>query len=74
MGSKESNQTYKDPQDVASFDPKCLTGRIYVGEQWTLLNTKTLGVGLIVSKKIFEVFPIISLWKLYVAMATRISL
>ena len=28
-----------DPQDVASFDPRGLIGRIYVGDNSTLLHT-----------------------------------
>ena len=63
-----------EPQGVAILDPRGMIGRIYVGDHLTLLHTN-VALGLIVSeKKIFEVFPIISLWELYVAMATRIPI
>ena len=58
-----------DPRGVANFDPMGMVGRIYVGDHLTLLNTKYIlnisALSLMVSeKKIFEVFPIISLLEL----------
>ena len=55
-----------DPRGVASFDTSRLIGRIYIGDHKTLLNTYNL------SEDFFKVFPIISLWELYVATTTRV--
>ena len=60
---------YNDPQGVASLDPRGLTGRIYVGSTKHCYIQNIQAVGLMVSEKIFEVFPIISLWELYISMA-----
>ena len=40
-----------------------MVGRIYVGDHLTLLHTKYLGL-MVSEKKIFDVFPIISLWEI----------
>ena len=54
-----------EPRGMASLDPRGMVGRIYVGDPLSLLCTKYLSLGLMVSmKKIFEAFPIISLWEL----------
>ena len=60
-----------DPQVVASLGPKDLIDRIYVGDHYTLLHTRYISaIGLMIpEKKIFKVFPIISLWELYMGMA-----
>ena len=58
-----------DPQGGASLDPRGLIGKIYVGVLWTLLHTKYKSCGPHGFRE--EVVPIISLWELYVAMATR---
>ena len=43
-----------DPWGMASLDPRVLIGGIYVGDHLTLLHTKSITVGLMVSeKKIF---------------------
>ena len=34
-----------DPRGVASLDPRCLTGKIYVGDHETLLHTKYISSG-----------------------------
>ena len=63
-----------DPRGVASLGPRGLIGRIYVGDHLTLLHTKYVAVGLIVSEKkggfkfffffFFFFFFIISVWEL----------
>ena len=52
-----------------SLDPRDLIGRIYVGDHQTLLDTKYISCG---PHGFRNDFPIISLWELYVAMATRV--
>ena len=63
-----------DPRGVAKFDPRGMNGTIYVEDinsHCYIPNIKA--VGLVVSeKKIFLVFPIVSLWDLSVAMETTI--
>ena len=60
-----------DPQGVAKFDPRGMNGTIYVEDHCYIPNIKA--VDLVVSeKKIFLVFPIVSLWDLSVAMETTI--
>ena len=34
-----------EPWDVANLDPRCMVGRIYVGDHLTLLHTKYLSSG-----------------------------
>ena len=44
-----------DPRGVANLDPRGMVGRIYVGDQQTLLDSKSVSSGIMVSeKKIFE--------------------
>ena len=50
---------------MASLDPRGMVGRIYVGDHLSLLCTKYLSLGLMVSmKKIFEVFFPLCLWEI----------
>ena len=47
------------------MNPRGTVGRIYKEDHYTLLLTKHERLGLVVSeKKIFYVFPIVSLWEL----------
>ena len=54
-----------DPRYVANLDPKGMIGRIY---DWTTKHCYKLNIqdsGFVVSeKKIFYVFPIMSLWQI----------
>ena len=63
-----------DPRGGAIFYPRGIIGRIYKEDHSTLLHTKNMkALGHVVSKKkIFYVFPIVSLWELSVAMETRV--
>ena len=56
------------------MDPRGTVGRIYKEDHYTLLHTKyessgPCGFG---EEDFFYVFPIVSLWKLSVAMETRV--
>ena len=44
-----------DPQGGANLDASSLIGRIYVGDHKTLLHTKYISYGLMVSEKILKV-------------------
>ena len=57
--------------DGASFDPRDLIGRIYVGVNKTLQHTKYISCGphVMISKETFQVFPHISLFKLLITRA-----
>ena len=55
-----------EPQGVAIWDPRGMVGRIYVGYHFTLLHTKYLSSGPHSFRE--EVFLIICLWEIYVAM------
>ena len=61
--------------DCSQLELRDLIGRIYVGDNKTLLHTKYISCGPHgFREKIFlKVFPIISLWKLYVVIATRVA-
>ena len=62
-----------DPRGVAKFDPRGMNGTIYVEDHCHCYIPNIKAVGLVVSeKKIFLVFPIVSLWDLSVAMETTI--
>ena len=50
-----------DPQNVDSFDSRGLIGRIYIGTTRHYYILKIKPVGLMVSEKLFKVYPIISL-------------
>ena len=58
----------------ASFDLRGLIGRIYVRNQSTLDIAKAVDLIVSESEENFKVFPIISLWELYVAMTTRVPI
>ena len=47
---------------VANFNPRSMIGKIYLGDNQTLLHTKYLSIGpyCFREENIFEVFPIIS--------------
>ena len=50
-----------------------MVGRIYKEDYYTLLYTQNIkALGLVVSEKIFNCFPIVSLWELSVAMEPEI--
>ena len=51
------------PWDVASLEPWGLIGRIYVGDQNTLLHTKYISCGPhgFREENLFQVFPIMSM-------------
>ena len=50
---------------MTSFDPRGLTGRIYVVDHYTLLHIKYVSCGLHGFREdFFYVFPIIRLWEL----------
>ena len=56
------------------MDPRDTVGRIYKEDHYTLLHTKyessgPCGFG---EEDFFNVFPIVSLWELSVAMETRV--
>ena len=56
------------------MDPRGTVGRIYKEDHYTLLHTKyessgPFGLG---EEDFFYVFPIVSIWKLSVAMETRV--
>ena len=55
-----------DPQGVANLDPRGITGRIYVGNHFTLLHTKYIDLRPFGFREedFFNVFPIISLWQI----------
>ena len=55
-----------DPRDVANLDPRGMIVSMYVEYHLTLLHTKYIqALGLVVlEKKVFECFPIISLWQI----------
>ena len=54
-----------DPRGMAKFNPRDMIGIIYNGDYQTLLHTKYRSSGPSGSeKKIFLVFPIVSLWRL----------
>ena len=54
-----------NPWGVAKFDPRGMNGTIYVETISHCYIPNIKAVGLVVSeKKIFLVFPIVSLWKL----------
>ena len=54
------------PRALVILDPRGLIGRIHVGDHLTLLQW--------FQRKRFLSFPIISLWELYVAMATIVPI
>ena len=61
------------PRGTAKFDPRGMNGTIYVRTISHCYIPNIKAVGLMVSeKKIFLVFPIVSLWDLSVAMETTI--
>ena len=54
-----------DPRGVANLDPRSMIGKIYVEYHFTLLHIKYTSLGLVVlEKKIFKCFLIISLWQI----------
>ena len=64
------------PRGGACMDPRGTVGRIYKDDHYTLLHTKyersgTCGFG---EEDFFNVFPIVSLWELSVAMETRVPI
>ena len=52
-----------NPRGVAKFDPRGMNGTIYVEDHCYIPNIKAVGLE-VSEKKIFLVFPIVSLWRL----------
>ena len=64
------------PPGQACIDPRGTVGRIYKEDHYTLIHTKyersgTCDFG---KGRFFHVFPIVSLWELFVAMETRVPI
>ena len=52
-----------EPRSMANLDTRDMVRRIYVGDHLIMLHINYLS-SLVSEKKIFEVFPTISLWEL----------
>ena len=61
---------------MANLDHRGLIGRINVGDHYTLLHTKYKSCvpDGFREEDFFKVFPVISLWELYVSMAIRVPI
>ena len=55
------------------MDPRGTVGRIYIEDHYNSYIQNMKALGLVVSEKIFYVFPIVSLWEISFAMETRVQ-
>ena len=59
---------------AGTLDPMGSIGRIYVGTTRHCYIPNIYAMGLMLLEGSYKFFPVISLWELYIAMATRVPI